>query len=76
MNFPKGVSKLKRLIPDINHSNVVDMRLCAMMNKFIVHPIKLDDELHSLGYTEEKDGSINDYVLKKYGQEAVDLINS
>ncbi len=36
--------------------------------------VKFDTYLQRLGYRTEKDGSTNNYVTKKYGQQATDLI--
>ena len=37
--------------------------------------IKFDKYLQRIGYQIKRDGSQKDYILKKYGQEAVNLIN-
>ena len=34
----------------------------------------LDDRLHDFGYDEDKDGSMEDYLLANYGEEVVELI--
>ncbi len=36
--------------------------------------IKFDTYLQKLGYRIEEDGSMNDYITKEWGQEAVNLI--
>ena len=75
MDYKQGLKAFRGLFPDINPITVA-MQEVVMANKFIISPTDFDDELEKLGYDIEKDGSINDYVLKKYGQKAVDFINN
>jgi len=35
---------------------------------------KFDDYLHKLGYQEEKDGSMKNYITKRWGKRACELI--
>jgi len=38
--------------------------------------VKFDDWVHQQGYTEEKHGSLKQYLQKHYGEKAVQLIDS
>ena len=53
----------------------IDKTLLAM-GIYAFDIIGFDDYLKSIGYTEKKDGSMKDYILKTYGIKAVKLIET
>jgi len=57
----------------VDLSVFVDKRL-IIFGIFGFDIIKFDDYMKLRGYDIERDGSLNDYVLKRYGKKAVDLV--
>jgi len=57
-----------------------DVPLSGFMGKLIIFGIKdfdivrFDKYLQNIGYGIRKDGSMEDYITKQYGQEATDLV--
>ena len=49
------------------------LNICGMKSFDI---IGFDNYLHSTGYSEDKHGSMKDYILKTYGNKAVKLIET
>ena len=61
----------------VSKAKFADRLMMWVTGKYVLDIIKFDEWLHDTqGYTEEKDGSINNFVEKKWGKEAVKLINS
>ena len=49
-------------------------KMLLSMGVYSFDIIGFDDYLHTIGYIENKHGSIKDYILKTYGNKAVKLI--
>ena len=51
-------------------------KMLLSMGVYSFDIIGFDDYLHTIGYIENKHGSIKDYILKTYGNKAVKLIET
>ena len=51
-----------------------DPLFASSMGIYSFNIVMFDELMHSRGYSEDKDGSLNDYITKNYGQEASELI--
>ena len=51
------------------------MSRIAYLGKFDFDLVRFDREMHHKGYSEEKDGSLANYIRNTYGKEAESLIS-
>ena len=77
LKFEEGMEKFDKefnLIFDIHLNHFMDA-LCYVGRVFSFDVIKFDGWAEKKGYQIERDGSLADWVAKKYGKGAKDLIN-
>jgi len=77
MKFEEGMEKFGKEFEIIfgTHLNYFMDALCYVGRVFSFDVIKFDGWAEKKGYQIERDGSLADWVAKKYGKGATELIN-